>query len=180
MKKTVIALTLILSSAMASAQQAKDPAPIKDPVTTVVRAILERQRNNLVAAVDEMPADKFGFKPTPDQMTFGHLVLHMFESNISLCNKVSHMPLPPIGKPPGEEKVKLLAYLNKSFDYCQSALSQVDDSMLGQTIEGYGGKPQPVAWGLIALTNDWADHYSAAAQYLRLNGLLPPTAEPKK
>jgi hypothetical protein len=23
---------------------------------------------------------------------------------------------------------------------------------------------------------DWADHYSAVAMYLRLNGLLPPTA----
>jgi hypothetical protein len=30
---------------------------------------------------------------------------------------------------------------------------------------------------LIALTNDWADHYSAAAMYLGLNGLLPPTAK---
>jgi hypothetical protein len=31
---------------------------------------------------------------------------------------------------------------------------------------------------LIALTpNDWADHYSAAAIYLRLNGVLPPTAK---
>ena len=36
------------------------------------------------------------------------------------------------------------------------------------------------AFALIALTNDWADHYSSAAMYLRLNGLLPPTAQPKK
>ena len=26
-----------------------------------------------VAAFEAMPADKFGYKPTPEQMTFGHL-----------------------------------------------------------------------------------------------------------
>jgi hypothetical protein len=33
---------------------------------------------------------------------------------------------------------------------------------------------------MFALTNDFADHYSAAAMYLRLNGLLPPTAQEHK
>jgi len=26
-------------------------------------------------------------------------------------------------------------------------------------------------------TGDWADHYSQMANYLRLNGILPPTAK---
>ena len=50
---------------------------------------------------------------------------------------------------------------------------------LGDTIQAYGGHDAPRAWALIALTNDWADHYGAAAIYLRLNGLLPPTAQKK-
>jgi len=29
------------------------------------------------------------------------------------------------------------------------------------------------------LPSSWADHYGAAAMYLRLNGLLPPTAKKK-
>jgi hypothetical protein len=33
---------------------------------------------------------------------------------------------------------------------------------------------------MIVLTDDFADHYSSAATYLRLNGLLPPTAQPRK
>ncbi len=59
-------------------------------------------------------------------------------------------------------------------------MTHVDDSKLGETIEVFGGRQAPRAFALIALTNDWADHYSAAAMYLRLNGLLPPTAQPKK
>jgi len=28
------------------------------------------------------------------------------------------------------------------------------------------------------LSDDWYDHYGAQAVYLRLNGILPPTAKP--
>jgi hypothetical protein len=31
-----------------------------------------------------------------------------------------------------------------------------------------------------ALASGWADHYGMAAIYLRLNGIVPPTAQPKK
>ena len=31
----------------------------------------------------------------------------------------------------------------------------------------------------LALAGSWADHYGAAAMYLRLKGLLPPTAQKK-
>ena len=41
----------------------------------------------------------------------------------------------------------------------------------------WGGRTAPKAAALIGLTNDWADHYSQAAMYLRLNGMLPPTAK---
>jgi hypothetical protein len=154
--------------------------PNKNPVTDVVREILPRQQKNLLAAVDEMPADKFGYSPTPAQMTFGHMVMHMALSNIELCSKAGKMPAPPMRPAAETDKDRLLADLTRSFLYCEAALSKVDDSKLGDSIELYGGKQANVAFALIALTSDWADHYSAAAMYLRLNGLLPPTAQPKK
>jgi hypothetical protein len=154
--------------------------PSKNPVTTVVKEILPRQQKNIIAAVEAMPADKFGYSPTPAQMTFGHLVLHMTTSNIELCSKAGNMPPPPLGPAPETDKNRLLVVLTKSFLYCEAALNRVDDSKLGNPIELYGGKQGNIAFALIVLTNDWADHYSAAAMYLRLNGLLPPTAQPKK
>jgi hypothetical protein len=155
-------------------------APTKNPVTDTVREILPRQQKNLIAAVDAMPADKFGYSPTPAQMTFGHLVLHMTMSNVELCSKAGSMPPPPMRPAPETDKDKLLAALTRSFLYCEAALNKVDDSKLGDPVELYGGRQGTVAFALFALTSDWADHYSAAAIYLRLNGLLPPTAQPKK
>jgi hypothetical protein len=154
--------------------------PSKNPVTDTVREILPRQQKSLIAAVEEMPADKFGYSPTPPQMSFGHLVLHMTMSNIELCSKAGSMPPPPMRSAPETDKDKLLAGLTKSFLFCEAAMNKVDDSRLGDSVELYGGRQATVAFTLFALTSDWADHYSAAAIYLRLNGLLPPSAQPKK
>ena len=56
----------------------------------------------------------------------------------------------------------------------------MDDSKLGDSVELFGGRQFPRAMGALGLASGWADHYAAAAMYLRLNGILPPTAQPKK
>lgn len=156
-------------------------AQTKNPVTTVLREIMPRQQKNLIAAVEEMPADKYSFKPTPSQMSFGHLVEHMVGSNFELCAKVGDIPAPKSSAAKESDgKDKLVAALKASFDFCNTAAAKADDSKLGDTVELYGGRQGPRAFVYFALTNDWADHYSAAAMYLRLNSLLPPTAQPKK
>ena len=168
-------ILLLLSATVVLAQE-------KNPVTSVAREILPRQQRNLVAAVEEMPADKFGYRPTEQQMTFGHLVLHIVESNNYLCSKIGDMPEVKAAVPLKESdgKDKLVAALKASFEFCSTALGKVDDSKLGDEVELFGGRKGLRAFALIALTNDWADHYSSAAMYLRLNGMLPPTAQPKK
>jgi len=154
----------------------------KDPVTSVARQILPRQQNNLVAAAEAMPANKHGYKPTEQQMTFGHLILHIIGSNNHLCSTIGNIPevKPEVSLKESDEKDKLVAGLKSSFEFCSTALGKVDDSKLGEEVDLFGGRKGPRAFALIALTNDWADHYSSAAMYLRLNGILPPTAQPKK
>jgi len=193
MKPIFAFLALLMLAAFLCAQDKPEPSKTEpnktaqtkagaspNPVTDAVRDILPHQQKNLIAAVEEMPADKFGWSPTPAQMAFGHMVTHMTMSNIELCSKAGSMPPPPVRPAPETDKARLLANLTKSFMYCDAALKRVDDSKLGNSVELYGGRQATVAFALIALTSDWADHYSAAAMYLRLNGLLPPTAEPKK
>jgi uncharacterized damage-inducible protein DinB len=153
-------------------------SPPKNPVSSVVREILPRQQKNLTEAVDEMPASKFNYKPTPQQMTFAHLVVHITDSNNYLCAKIGDAAAPKTPQlKETDGKDKLLAALKSSFAFCSTALEKVDDSKLGDTIQAFGGREAPKAWALFALSNDWADHYGAAAMYLRLNGLLPPTAK---
>jgi hypothetical protein len=171
MKRLIVVLILLGSSAVLFAQT-------KNPVTTVVREILPRKQKNLIAAAEMMPADKYGFKPTPQQMSFAKLVLHVTESNNFLCAKAGDAEEPKSGNlKETDGKEKLVAALKASFDFCGSALAKLDDSKLGDPVEIFGGQKGTRAFALFAITNDWADHYAAAAQYLRLNGILPPTAQ---
>ena len=152
-----------------------------NPVTDTVRQQVQRESKNLGGAAAEMPADKYGFRPTEPQMTFGHLIMHIAQSNVFLCSKISGMAAPAQAKlSDTDPKTALVQAVNASFDYCGTALAKVNDSMLGDEITVFGGRKMTRAAALISLSDDWADHYSAAAMYLRLNGLLPPTAQARK
>jgi len=173
MNRVIAVLVLLGSGAVLFAQT-------KNPVTDVVRQILPRRQKNFVAAAEQMPADKYGFKPTPQQMSFAKLVLHVTESNNFLCAKAGNAEEPKLGDlKETDGKDKLVAALKTSFDFCSSALAKVDDSKLGDPVELFGGQQGTRAFALFAITNDWADHYAAAAMYLRLNGMLPPSAQKK-
>jgi hypothetical protein len=56
----------------------------------------------------------------------------------------------------------------------------MDDSKLGDNVELFGGRQLPRAMAALGLASGWADHYATAAMYLRLNNILPPSAQPKK
>jgi len=165
----------------ASAPAAAAGAPVKDPVSASLRMLLPGRAKNTLAAIDAMPADKFSYKPTPDQSTFAHLVIHITESNNGLCAKVADVPAPKVEElKETDSKDKLLAAAKASFDFCTDALGKMDDTKLGDSVELFGGRQFPRAMGALGLASGWADHYAAAAMYLRLNGILPPTAQPKK
>jgi len=174
------AQTAAPSSPAAPAAGGQTAAPVKNPVSTVLRTSLAGRQKNTLAAVDAMPADKFSYKPTPDQMSFGHLVVHIIESNNGLCAKVADVPAPKVDEfKETDPKDKLLAAARASFDFCSTALANLDDSKLGDNVD-FGRVQGPRAMGVFFLVGGWADHYGAAAMYLRLNGILPPTAQPKK
>lgn len=191
MKRTVVVLSLLVCAALAFAQApapaAKTPAaapaaqgPTKDPVATSLRMLLPRSQNNVIGAIEAMPADKFSYKPTPEQMPFAHLVVHIIESNNNLCAKVGDVPAPKVAElKESDSKDQLLTAAKASYTFCNEALAKMDDSKLGDSVELFGGHQFPRAMGALGLASGWADHYATAAMYLRLNGILPPSAQPK-
>jgi uncharacterized damage-inducible protein DinB len=168
-----------VSGAVAVAQD-PTPAPVANPVTTTVKTQLTRYEKNMVAAADSMPAEKYNFKPTPEMNSFGHVVMHIAQSNYFLCSKISGQAAPEMKLTDADPKDKLVATLKGSFEFCSTALAGVDDSKLSDPLTLFGGRQTSRAGALITLSDDWYDHYGAQAVYLRLNGILPPTAQPAK
>jgi len=172
-----LAFTPVITFAQATPPAAA--APSTSPVADAVRAGITRYSKNMSAAAEAMPADKFSFKPTPDQMTFAHLAIHIADSNNLFCSKISGVAAPEGPKlAETDSKDKLVAAVKQSFDFCSTSLAKLDDSHLTDSIPIFPNRSLSRAGTMFILVGSCADHYSAQSMYLRLNGILPPSAQP--
>jgi hypothetical protein len=147
------------------------------PVSDDFRLFLAFAEKNLVASAKEMPAEKYGYKPTAPQMAFGEVVLHVAADNDAVCAPIGDVRAPDRLKlTPTDGKDKLIERLRESFALCDQVAAHLDDSNLGGVVSFFGRQGTRAA-AIGERIDDWADHYSQMSIYLRLNGLLPPTAQ---
>ncbi len=158
------------------------PAPSTAPMADALRAATTRYTRILVAAAEAMPAEKYNYRPTPAQMSFAMIQVHLAnEGNDLLCGKVAGVAVPQ--RTPMDttmSKDQLVARLRETFQFCETAFAKLDDSKLSEPIQLFGPNPFSRAAAILITVGDWADHYSQEANYLRLNGVLPPTARPRQ
>jgi hypothetical protein len=173
-------LVLVVGPAIAAAQTF---TPSPSPVSDAARSQLARHGKYLIGSAEMLPADKYSFQPTPAHMTFGDLIAHVVHTNVALCMAASGVPAPMSPQElksvaASDGKDALVGSLKKSFEYCEQALAKLQDASLAEQAVVFG-KPSGIsrASALVTIAVDWADHYSTAASYLRLNGLLPPSAK---
>ncbi len=175
----------VLSIAVVACLAAPATLPAQDQpgaIASAMKATITRYARNMPGAADSMPADKYGFKPTPAQMSFGEILAHEAESNETLCAAISGSMATPSESAAGATapKADLIARLRKSFDYCGTVVGAIKDAQLGDSVPFFGGRKATRARAVIALAQDWADHYAQAAMYLRASGILPPSARPPR
>jgi hypothetical protein len=149
-----------------------------DPVSSQLRQVLDRNAKNLVATAEEFPVDKYTYHPTPEGMTVGTTMAHIAQVNNFACSKVGGIAAPELVKVGETDKDKLIEELTASMDFCRKAFSGLTDATLGESLPG-GGRPMTRFGAALEVTNDLIDHYATLSVYLRLNGLLPPTAQKK-
>ena len=164
--------------------------PPANPVTTVFRTRTMNYQRNLAQAFDSIPESKFGYKPTPAQLSIGYIAQHLTNDNYFFCNNFGAMKGTRAARDTTTAdsikatwpKDTLVAQLKASFKFCEDAFAQLDDAKLGEQITmTFGGQSRqsPRASMVLGHALDMADHYSQLANYMRLNNILPPTALPR-
>lgn len=171
------ALLLFGLAANAPAAQQSSSSPVAD----ALRGMVARNATNMVGAAEEMPADKFTYHPTPAQWTFAHLMVHATGANYGMCSAIAGVPMPKTDAlADTDPKDKLVDALKASFQFCEDSLKNVTDANLAEEIPFFGGRKVTRGAMMIIMADDYGDHYSQASSYLRLNGLLPPTAQRRR
>jgi hypothetical protein len=182
MKHIAIVLFVLLAVTSVMSQQPNSTSPsgsaspaTSSPVVAAARQMEERFSKNLIGAANTMPAEKYSFRPTPEQITFAHLMMHSAQSNNALCAVIAGQSPKDVKLNESDSREILAKAVQDSFTYCEQVLSSADDSSLGQSFT-LGNQTGTRASALLRLVAGWSDHYGAAAMYLRLNNLLPPSA----
>ena len=172
----VAALSFLALPAVGVAQDAMGP------LATVLKGRATAYARNMGGAADSMPADKYAWKPSPAQLSFGEIIAHEAESNETLCAAIAGGGQTPSESAAGATapKEQLVARIKKSFEYCGTVVAAVTEATLGDSVSFFGGRKATRARAVIALVADWADHYAQAAMYLRANGILPMSAQPRR
>lgn len=173
MKRWMAKGILLFLTTLCVAQKPSAGSPVMD----ALRTIEGRAADRMTQAAQEMPGNKYSYKPSEQQMSFGDLVAHVAEHNYALCGKIGGIAPPDTARPKGSAgKDTLVAELDRSFRFCRASIAQADDSKLDEQLD-LGSRKASRAAAVLGICGDWADHYGQAAMYLRLNGLLPPTAK---
>lgn len=122
-------------------------------------------RRNLEGAADAMPADKYSYRLTEGQMTFGEWLIHSAQRNYADCGVLKSESAPTVSALKTKEEVSKA--LKDSFAYCAAAVEHADEQKILAS-------PQMTnAFLHITIHNN--EIYGNIVGYLRSNGIVPPS-----
>jgi hypothetical protein len=170
----LIATALLLPAALSG----QSPAVRNPPDGVMLEFVLfaDNFGSLLVSAFDSIPANRYDYRPTPSQQTIGYIAQHLEDANYGLCSRLGDLKHPRTSKDSLADTVKarwpkdtLTNRLEASLRFCDDALERVEEL-----------RSAGLASTLLAFETDLAEHYSQVAVYMRLLGMVPPSALPPK
>jgi uncharacterized damage-inducible protein DinB len=135
-------------------------------------------KDTMAKLADAVPADKYTFKPTPAQQTFGERVVHIATVNNRFLGFLGGKATAPTVDPKAAvmSKEAAMKAMADSFDYGIALIKEQTDQTLAQPVTAAFMGPSTrarVAWFLLGHT--W-EIYGQMVVYARLNGVTPPAS----
>ena len=125
-----------------------------------------------------MPEDKFSFKPTPAQQSYGERVLHVAQVNARFLGLVGGKATAPTIDAKAVGKAAAMKAMDDSFDFGTALLKEQTDQTILQGVAnppGFLGPSTRARIFTFLIGHTW-DIYGQMAVYLRLNGVVPPAS----
>jgi hypothetical protein len=187
-RKVLLAFSLFASlmSAQTPAKQEEKKVPaFMGPCSNLVCEFeKDWSRNNVLiyGLANAMPEEKYSYKPTPAQQSFGERVLHVAQVNLMLLQALgAKTPAPSIDMK-ATSKAASMAALQSVGEYGAAVIKEFGEQGLLARIDS----PGPLGWfmgpqisrqrALYFLMTHSQDTYGQLVVYARLNGITPPAS----
>ena len=133
-------------------------------------------RRNLAEAAENMPADEYAFKPTPEVRSFGQVVGHVANVNFFFCSQAMGEPSPAATDyEQTSDKAALVKTLQDSLAYCDDAYAATTDVTFGEVVKLASGGEASRGSVLVFNTAHNNEHYGNIVVYMRMKGHVPPS-----
>ena len=168
------------SEAPAPGEPAAAPASVAAGQATVRGDLLkdwQDQKDMMMKIADAMPEDRFGYKSTPAQRSYGEQIMHVALVNADLLKVIGGTAAPPsFTADSAKTKAEILQALAESYDYGIALLNEQTDATFSQTINAAFLGPSTRSRMFWFLLGHSMDVYGQMVVYLRLNGIVPPAS----
>jgi len=127
----------------------------------------------------EMPDDKYTFKPTPAQQSFGERVMHVATVNAGILGSLGGKAAKPTIDPKVTTKAAAIKAMDDSFDYGTALLNEHSDQQMLTAVPmppRFLGPSSHARIYTFLIGHTW-DIYGQLVVYLRLNGHVPPASQ---
>lgn len=174
MRKVVILTIIVFFSFLKSPLTAQEHPFIEDYVER-----LENSRKYLLLVAEEMPEDKYGFKASPESLTFAENFMHIgfaidWHSQSLLGGRESRdWKTDTIFKVPHKSKKEMMATIDKTFDEAINLINAFETARLEDELE-YFGLNRSKRQIFLLLADHITHHRGQMLVYMRMNGLIPP------
>jgi|ERR1700679_1395734 uncharacterized damage-inducible protein DinB len=194
MKRMVLMLAMAGCCCMGASAQTGATAPKIAPGTVIepgksFDAMLSAFETQMVPLAKAMPAEKYDFAPSAaifaagqtteykDVRTFGAMVQHIAAANYFYASGFGGMKPDADVKALADGKLKgkdqIVAALEASFKFVHTAMGTLTAQNAFESVRGTQTRAS-LAGGVVA---HGFDHYGQLAEYLRMNGIVPPASQ---
>jgi len=134
-----------------------------------------------IAVAKLMPADQYAFRPAPEELSFGQLMIQIAGANMSACSNASGMPRLTVPEKIAQgvkdekkdvDKDLAVQFLTDTFKFCNDAVASMTPEKLDAVVGG-SRKMTGFEW-LWSYFTHTAHHRGQAEVYLRVKGIKPP------
>ena len=137
----------------------------------------QQQKGMIVGIAEAMPEDKWSYKSTPAQRSYGEQVMHIVQVNQMLLGTLGAKTAAPAINMKATSRADALQALRQSYDFGEAAFKEFTDATWQQSVMGprFIGQATRVRIANFAMTHTM-DIYGQMVVYLRLNGIVPPAS----
>ena len=177
----IFCVSTLLLSLLTSAQESDVPKNIAESVG----GALHWTEGQFLGVAEAMPESKYDFVPSAGEFkgvrSFAEQVKHVACANFAFFNEIEGKTPPEHcekgGSAVAKSKAELVKYLRDSFDYGDRVLATINAQNALARVEGPYAGPNTRLGIAVAAVWHIADHYGQIVEYLRMNGIVPPSTQ---